>query len=259
MFYIKNFFLNLLYHPVKGSIFIFITVIMIFSISLRDLWQEKILSISKYSYKPNFYVLFSAKEDYRYIKQKIISLEQVETVVMIKNKILKNKFNTIAKNINADLKSSFGNSGFSGLQVFLNREDVDYFYSTIVSYIKRLARKSPPVFGQLNDRKKIRDKMIYLFKNWGINSIIVGIILFWLVFLFLISLDLKSMCYLIETYHRKSNIALKSLTFGLGILFLVFISIISYFQVPLLSNLIIIMAIFLLSITININKFVWKN
>ncbi len=215
MFYLKNMISTCLAKPIMGMGFIVTSFLLITSTFLLPTSQDYLKKVAKKGNDgPFFHALISSKENFSRIKRKVTSLPGVETVTILSQNDLQAKVKGILGNLDMENDLAGIDLNFVGLKVLFKNKLKLKSQTLIRDYIKRLVGDRNITLGATvatEEEGKIGPLQIFeKLGSWSLWAFIGLLFLLWLSFTWFFCSKLNEFSYLIETYQRKTKVAVKS-------------------------------------------------
>lgn len=207
---------------------------------------------------PFFHALIDENENYTRYSRKLRALPGVKSVEISRPEEIKSQANDLLGSLDIDISSDLIDMGYAGIKVIFDTNLHDKSISLVRDYLIRLVGKESITVGELiktDNKKEVSPLKEFVYNNlyWILIS---SVAVLWTFINFVFVKVFNNQIYLIENFQRKNHFSMKLYTIysGLCIAIVTIAYSIKSFDI---SNLLVLMALFVLGGAIHYRKWQW--
>lgn len=267
MFYIGQFFKNISFNPLRGMLFIILTILLTVLVQHRTFIFNFIKDRTKVeSSYPYFHVLIAEKVDSKSLVLKLKKLPGVFDVIPQSSEYLSSKVKDLIDDLDLPVPKMMLDENYSGVKVVLEQKVNNRSIQLIREYLNRLFTEDlvtmTPVKGESKKKLVIGGVELddgALISNVIVFGILLLLVILWPFVFYRFSTEVRSRSYLIECYQRKKFVALKILLSGLFFIVIVLMFATILFRQPLILDTCLLLLFFIICSAIFARKREWKH
>lgn len=219
MFYLTHFLKILQKSPVKGSLLVLFTLLVVVALGQKNFLQKNISGVfHAEDTGPYFHAIISGKENHMRISRQMAGLPGVQRVVTMAREEVEKKAKEALSVLQLDKKLETFSMDYSGLKIILASDTSEGTQKLIREYLVRLGGAENVTLGALIRKAESRQKAeqtMTLFKIWGTPLLLCLVSIAWFVTLRLLSKPLNEIAFVIEQYQNRRLVGFKILLTGL--------------------------------------------
>jgi hypothetical protein len=249
--------------PLKGFFLFAFSILLVFSLGQRPFLEEQFTKmIPENKAGAYFYALISTSESYQTISNQMSVLPGVHKVEVLSEAQIKDEVKNIIGNLQVNVKDGILDLNYVGLKVIYKKDLNLHSEELIRDYLSRLVGEGNITLGaikSIDQSLEKKNQLIGSIKEWGFSIFLGLVLIFWTISLLSIRAKIAETSYLLESYQRKSKVALKIAIFGLTIFFIIATSTTFILGMPKILNLLIAATMFAFGILMHTKKYQWEN
>jgi cell division protein FtsX len=167
-----------------------------------------------------FNALVSEKVSISSVKRKIEGLPGVKSVKLLDKTGTKNKVKSVSSTLGLSKKEASSLNEMVSIKIALTSQVSQSSINLIREYLTRLAGKDNILIGAVKKKisnEKIFKSLLVQIKKWPLQSAIGVAFVLWMISFFLLRKEILRVAYIIESFQRKTNVALKISLAQLGV------------------------------------------
>lgn len=222
IFYLREFFRNLVKGPILGIGFIITTICLVNALMFRTTIQDMISSQVVYDRSGgHFHALITADQNHARVARQLRGLPGIVRVEELSEQSIAQEIDNIFGSLNmGDAQDVLANMQlrYAGLKVVLTQELESRSVDLIRDYMRRLIGSENLTIGPVMQTRQEGEQNLESFaefSQWGSWVVIAILFLSWLGFTHFFGNKIRRHAYLLEQFQRRERVAFKMFLTGL--------------------------------------------
>lgn len=210
----------------------------------------------------SFYTLINGQENYLKIADSMRSLPGVHKVEVLTEVQIKEEVKNIFSNLNMTNNLAQLDLNYAGLKIVFKKDLKPRAKELVRDYLTHLAGENNAILGAIksvDSTEEKKNQMIKGIKDWGFSIFILTMVIFWFISLLLVKAKVLEAAYLLESFQRRSKIALKMAIAGLCLIFFSFSATTLVLGIPKINNLALTLVLFVIGMSFFSSKYHWES
>lgn len=239
------------------------SLLLIFSLGQRPFLEDQFMKmVPENKAGSYFYALIASSESYQTIANQMGVLPGVHKVEILSENQIKEEVKNILGNLQVNVKDGLIDLNYVGLKIIYAKDIKPRAQNLVREYLTHLVGEGNITLGTIKSADQTlekRNQMIATIKEWGYTFYLVLVATFWLISLVLVKAKIAETSYLLQSYQRKTKVALKMASFGMALFFIIGVAISFSLGLPKFLNLTLALALFIFGILLHTKDYSWDN